>query len=140
MYFPPRFLHCTVVSTRIATFSSTCNSGTGTKILDSSDFRVLLCCRQQKGHAIPRGQDFLTSPDVQNGKSNSEKMEVHAGVGLNLGGHPCRDAWHNLGTLSQDDAMKRYITLVDKLDPGWEGKKDETSESSPNWTKVLNKG
>ena len=77
---------------------------------------------------------------MQNGKLSSEQTEVHAGVGLNLAGRPCRDAWHNLGTLSQDDAMKRYITLVDKLDPGWEGKKDETSESSPNWAKVLNKG
>ena len=29
------------------------------------------------------------------------------------------DAWNKLGTLSKDDAKKKYVKLVDKLAPTW---------------------
>ena len=33
---------------------------------------------------------------------------------------PFREAWHKLGKMSKEEAMKKYVEVVCRVDPGWE--------------------
>ena len=103
------------------------------------DFNLILHCRQRKEHVTPQGQASSILPDVQNGKLRWSQLTLVQEWSKPLLCLRCRDAWHSLGTLSQQEAMSNYVALVDRLDPGWENKKDVVSEASVSWTrKALN--
>lgn len=44
------------------------------------------------------------------------------------------DAWKSLGDLSEEDAMKQYIALLDELSPDWEDSSYESKKE--NWVSV----
>ena len=40
-----------------------------------------------------------------------------------------REAWNKLGDLAKMEAMEKYLTLVDSLDPNWEQQPADTTSS-----------
>jgi acyl-CoA-binding protein len=46
------------------------------------------------------------------------------------------EAWKNLGDLSRDDAMDKYVTVLTTLDPDWEDGDESDAFSAGNWVSV----
>lgn len=70
-----------------------------------------------RDHVIHPSLDSLISLENSNGDQSYKRLKPRFIDWVSI---LFREAWHKLGKMSKEEAMKKYVEVVCRVDSGWE--------------------